>query len=90
MTRIQSHPNTWVRAIRYAIGSQGVGGREPAALSECLYPHLPAITAAFEARCTMAKCGSLERIVLKRVGGSCQRIVWLSATYQVDLMASDI
>ncbi len=59
-------------------------GREPDDSGECLYPHLPAITAVFGACCTMAKCGSPERIELKRVGGSCQRIVWLSAAYQVD------
>ena len=52
---VSEPPNTWVRAIRYAIGGQGVRGREPAASSECLYPHLPAITAVFGACCTMAK-----------------------------------
>lgn len=38
----------------------------------------------------MAKCGSPEHIEQKRVGGSCQRIAWLLAAYQVALMASDI
>lgn len=64
--------------------SHTICDREPDDSGEYLYPHLPAITAVFGACCTMAKCGSPEHIEQKRVGGSCQRIVWLSAAYQVD------
>ena len=70
--------------------SHAICGREPDDSGEWLCSDLPAITAAFGACCTMAKCGSPERIELKRVGGSCQRIVWLPIAHLAALVASDI
>lgn len=55
MMLIHSHPNTWVRAIRYAIGSQGVRGREPAVSRKCHYPDVLALATVFAAYCKMAK-----------------------------------